>query len=693
MSLNRLQETLNVGLALCSKFRGGARGKKGRHAIKAKCIRVLRMDHYEGEFNELWTRLDQNIQDLQLALQVKMVDTSGWREQNAVDQKNDMAEMMAMMRDMTDMVRDQSAKSDEQLGMLGVIGEQVEALQPMMARVAESLQAQMMAMMEQFQRGVRSSPSMADGSARMLTTMMQRQHGGGQQQGRGLERSDPYDGSKKVRIDIDPRLSTPLYEIEFKDLICRGSFAAVYTGQWMGHDVAVKSVEQEWSHAVETEFLRECEITSRLRSIYTRQIYAACFEAGRACMVLQLCDTSLDAWIRKNGPPPLPIALDIARDVARGLAFMHKSRYVHRDLKSANVLIDFVSGESTGVCRATLADFGRVRDLNNDDNDQQSAIGVQVGTWIGDISSEDPLNMRWQPPETFTSSSLSSVVDRGDIYSLGIVLWELMSGAPPFARVADNPGQLRKVLFDNAMDTERIFFAHNPMPIGCASTFRDIIKRCVIRFAGGRPSSEDVVELLHESDEIDGAVSARNTLKTTGSFAPPRQQRAFGAVVYPGGSPPVYGQQLGGSASPTPARHVAAPASPVAAASASSSSAAVSESECVQNYNDAVARTKADPARATTLFESVIAHGSSYYATRARTNLGQMLLNSSPTRATQLLEEAATASHARAQMTLVYSYAQVRNVTRARHWLEQLKRQPAGSVSASQLQRLEAMVQ
>ncbi|KAG2427824.1 hypothetical protein HXX76_012146 [Chlamydomonas incerta] len=130
-------------------------------------------------------------------------------------------------------------------------------------------------------------------------------------------------------------------------------------------------------------------------------------------MVMERMDCSLAHLLRPHGPGtlgrllPLPTLLHIATDIARGLAYLHPT-VVHRDLKPGNVLLNSPDSDRP---TAKLTDFGlsRLRSIN-----------LQVGT---------PTHMA---PEVFDATSFA-VTHKVDIYALGVVMWELVTGCVPWS--------------------------------------------------------------------------------------------------------------------------------------------------------------------------------------------------------------------------------------------------------------------
>jgi serine/threonine-protein kinase len=132
-------------------------------------------------------------------------------------------------------------------------------------------------------------------------------------------------------------------------------------------------------------------------------------DGGRPFIVLEFAgSTNLKQLVAEHGALPVDQALELTIQVARGLAFAHAHGCIHRDVKPQNVLVD---GRT-----AKLADFGIARSPAT--NDTPTLAGVVVG-------SADYIS-----PE---QAQGKDVDERSDVYSLGAVLYELLTGRPPFA--------------------------------------------------------------------------------------------------------------------------------------------------------------------------------------------------------------------------------------------------------------------
>ncbi|MGW1050894.1 serine/threonine-protein kinase [Streptomyces sp. NPDC002521] len=206
-----------------------------------------------------------------------------------------------------------------------------------------------------------------------------------------------------------------------------GAFATV----WLAHDdelqapVAVKVLAENWAHRLDIRdrFLSEARLLRRAGSNRVVQVYdIGELPDGRPYFVMEYADGGTLADLLAGGPLPVGQALALTAEAARAAAALHEAGIVHRDIKPTNVLLHTAPD---GTRRVLLADLGLAKSLA-----QASVLTLAAGS------------AGYQPPEQAEPGE--GIDERADVYSLGAVGYELVTGSVPGppGRVVP-PGRLR----------------------------------------------------------------------------------------------------------------------------------------------------------------------------------------------------------------------------------------------------------
>ena len=205
-------------------------------------------------------------------------------------------------------------------------------------------------------------------------------------------------------------------------IIGRGAMGTVYKAMQRGIDrtVAIKVLHGELTRRDDLveRFRREAQAASMLQSPYTVTLYDfGQDEDGTFYLVMEMLQGEpLGARIKSAGQMPWTEALEIAGQVANSLMEAHDKGIVHRDLKPDNVFLASVEG---GRERAKVLDFGIAR-LTQTDRGAESTL-TQTGAVFG--------TPHYMSPEQAQGLRCDG---RSDLYSLGIVLYEMLAGRRPF---------------------------------------------------------------------------------------------------------------------------------------------------------------------------------------------------------------------------------------------------------------------
>ena len=214
--------------------------------------------------------------------------------------------------------------------------------------------------------------------------------------------------------DLLSRLQTALvdrYAVEKE--IGRGGMATVYLARDLRHNrsVALKVLDPDLAERVGTEaFLNEMQVTARLQHPLILPLHDSGSADGLLYYVMPFVEgETLRDRLRREGQLPVADAVRIAREVADALAYAHEKNVIHRDIKPENIML-------TGG-HAMVADFGIARALQLA-GDHTIRMGEGVSGTPAYMSPEQAMG---EPGDA-----------RSDVYSLGSVLYEMLTGNPPF---------------------------------------------------------------------------------------------------------------------------------------------------------------------------------------------------------------------------------------------------------------------
>jgi serine/threonine-protein kinase len=194
----------------------------------------------------------------------------------------------------------------------------------------------------------------------------------------------------------------------------RGGMATVYLAHNLRQErlVALKVIHAEVAAVLGPErFLREIKLTANLRHPHILPLFDSGEAAGQLWYTMPYVEgESLRQRLLREKRLPLDNALRIVSDVLAALAYAHEHGIVHRDIKPENILLE--GGE------AVLADFGIAHAVSAAGSERLTRTGVAVGT------------LAYMSPEQAVGQK--TIDGRSDLYSLGCVLYECITGEPPF---------------------------------------------------------------------------------------------------------------------------------------------------------------------------------------------------------------------------------------------------------------------
>lgn len=283
----------------------------------------------------------------------------------------------------------------------------------------------------------------------------------------------------------------PMLHIEYGEAIGRGAINVIYSGSFFGQPVAIKKFNCNElltnTNAIE-DFCQEAIVWSSLTFRNIVQLYGVCCTATHKCMVMERCFISVADILRKNFQfPNLPWErrLTIGYEFMSGLKYMHTQGVLHRDLKSMNILLTSPPQSIVKIC-----DFGC------------AAFGKKVPTHAG--------TPHWMAPEAFKDKYTVA----SEVYSVGIIMWELATRKPPFYQSKSNVLALANEIQDGnrpSMDDIKSVSWPND---NLRSEYIELMKACWHQNSEQRPKVVDVGNKFQAMlDELQGSNTAELTLR------------------------------------------------------------------------------------------------------------------------------------------------------------------------------------
>jgi predicted Ser/Thr protein kinase len=263
-------------------------------------------------------------------------------------------------------------------------------------------------------------------------------------------------------------------------LLGKGGMGEVYRADdlTLGQPVALKFLPDEAVHdaGLLERFKNEVRIARRVSHPNVCRVYDVGEFEGQTFFTMEYVDgEDLATLLRRIGRLPEDKALDMARQLCAGLAAAHAKGVLHRDLKPANIMLD-------GRGQVVITDFGLAGIA-----DQIQGAEVRSGT------------PAYMAPEQLEGKEVST---RSDIYSLGLVLWEVFTGKRAFAEVS--------------IDKKRIVSDRSSRPTSSVRDLNPLIERVILRCLETDPASRPITALsvaaaLPGGDPLAAALAAGET--------------------------------------------------------------------------------------------------------------------------------------------------------------------------------------
>jgi len=279
-----------------------------------------------------------------------------------------------------------------------------------------------------------------------------------------------------------------------ENYVASGGFCRIYRGTWRGRDVALKELLCGHDSEAQEMFKAECATLSTVSGSDTFiQLLGVCQEGSTPVLILEfMAGGTLRERIYHDPPLSTIRILEIAKQIARGLAYLHRRSLVHRDIKPENILLNFrdTGSGSSGTVQAKIADLG---------------LAHKAGSLLdSSVFTQSAGTAGYMAPEQYDGSFTSKV----DVYALGVIINECFAREQPYPQYEHYVQVCHAVV----MKGERPRLAEEQMP----SAVQKLVRMCWDD-AMKRPSAKEV-EIMLES-LIDGEIRANDpSVKDTSSI-------------------------------------------------------------------------------------------------------------------------------------------------------------------------------
>ncbi|EER97120.1 serine/threonine-protein kinase STY17 [Sorghum bicolor] len=287
----------------------------------------------------------------------------------------------------------------------------------------------------------------------------------------------PTDGASEWEIDVKL--------LKFGNKVASGSYGDLYRGTYCSQDVAIKVLKPERINAdMQREFAQEVYIMRKVRHKNVVQFIGASTKPPNLCIITEFMSSgSVYDYLHKHkGVFKLPALVGVAMDVSKGMNYLHQNNIIHRDLKTANLLMD-----ENGTVK--VADFGVARVKA-----QSGVMTAETGTY------------RWMAPEVIEHKPYDH---KADVFSFGILLWELLTGKIPYEYLT--PLQAAVGVVQKGL--------RPTIPKHTHARLSELLQKCWQQDPAQRPDFSEILETLQRiAEEVGDEHEGKHKDRTLGGF-------------------------------------------------------------------------------------------------------------------------------------------------------------------------------
>ncbi len=242
--------------------------------------------------------------------------------------------------------------------------------------------------------------------------------------------------------------------------------------------------------SAQKRFMREARLATQIKHPNVAILYDfSTLPDGSFYMVWEhIQGEDIGEWIRRNGPFPTPLAIRLGIQALRGLEAIHATGVIHRDLSPDNLMI---TEDKQGYKRIKIIDLGLARTLERDASHEITQVGMFMG------------KLQYCSPEQASPTGSEGLDRRSDIYSFGLVLYEMITGLPPFESESQAGFIFKRLSEDPLPLTGR-----NPR-VNVPAELDRVVLQALERDREKR--TPDAISLIQALDKVEQSMSAAET--------------------------------------------------------------------------------------------------------------------------------------------------------------------------------------
>jgi serine/threonine protein kinase len=243
--------------------------------------------------------------------------------------------------------------------------------------------------------------------------------------------------------------------------------------------------------AAQKRFMREARLATQIKHPNVAILYDFSTLPGEGSFYMvweHIQGEDVGSWIRRNGPFPAQQAIRLGIQALRGLEAIHSTGVIHRDLSPDNLMI---TDDKQGLRRVKIIDLGLARTLEKDANHEITQVGMFMG------------KLQYCSPEQASPSGSEGLDRRSDLYSFALVLYEMITGLPPFESESQ-AGFIFKRLSEDPLPLA----GRNPQ-VHVPAELDRVVRRALERDREKR--LPDAISFIEALDRVEQSMSAAET--------------------------------------------------------------------------------------------------------------------------------------------------------------------------------------